>query len=311
MRKSSSEPEDEKRNGATRFQPLFLEPRINIDALVTVHYFAYAKNFQFRGEKHDFWELAYVDNGEAGVMADNNGYVLSQGEAIFHKPDEYHRIWANGRFTNVVIVTFISRSADMKFFRQKIMALAETEKKLLALLVREAQLSFAESLDIVDQPGYTIRDSAPYAAAQMLKLLLEQLLISLIRNNTGVKRDQRLSDDSRVKHEQLVVEQILDYMAENLHKNITLDEICDQVLFSRSYVKAVFKKLTGDSVIHHFTVMKIAAARRLISEKKYTFSEIADMLGFCSVHHFSRTFSRITRLSPREYARSIQSKGLL
>ncbi|HBP38474.1 MAG TPA: AraC family transcriptional regulator, partial [Clostridiales bacterium] len=41
------------------------------------------------------------------------------------------------------------------------------------------------------------------------------------------------------------------------------------------------------------------------------FTEIAQRLGFCSVHHFSRTFSRIAHLTPREYARSVQSRGML
>lgn len=308
-----SEPENtsHKPRGTGNFQALDLTPCINVDGLFTIHYFSYAKDFRFRGEKHDFWEMAYVDKGEAGVMADNSGYTLQQGEAIFHRPNEYHNIWANGRFTNVAIVSFCSASSDMKFFQQKILRFTEVEKNILALLLQEAKSAFSEPLDIVDQPGYTIRAGAPYAAAQMIKLLLEQLLISLIRSGTEIRRGQRQSSDSRSRHEQLVVESIIDFMSENLYRSISLDDVCEHVLFSRSYVKSVFKKITGDSVMHYFTGLKIKRAKELISEKKYTFSQIADQLGFCSVHHFSRTFSRIVKLSPREYSRSIQSRGLL
>ena len=67
-----------------------------VDAIVTVHYFEYAKNYVFEGEKHDFWELLYVDKGEVEVMADSTGYRLRQGDMIFHKPDEFHNVFANG-----------------------------------------------------------------------------------------------------------------------------------------------------------------------------------------------------------------------
>ena len=30
---------------------------IDVQPIVTVHYFEYAKNYVFEGERHDFWEL--------------------------------------------------------------------------------------------------------------------------------------------------------------------------------------------------------------------------------------------------------------
>ena len=50
-----------------------------VPAVVTVHYFEYAKNYVFEGERHDFWEFLYVDKGEVEVMAGDTGYCLKQG----------------------------------------------------------------------------------------------------------------------------------------------------------------------------------------------------------------------------------------
>ena len=33
---------------------------IDVQSIVTVHYFEYAKNYVFEGERHDFWELVYM-----------------------------------------------------------------------------------------------------------------------------------------------------------------------------------------------------------------------------------------------------------
>ena len=55
---------------------------IDVQSIVTVHYFEYAKNYVFEGERHDFWELLYVDKGEVEVMADEVGYRLKRGEKL-------------------------------------------------------------------------------------------------------------------------------------------------------------------------------------------------------------------------------------
>ena len=40
-----------------------LQHSIDIDAIITLHYFEYMKNFEFKGESHNFWEFLYVDKG--------------------------------------------------------------------------------------------------------------------------------------------------------------------------------------------------------------------------------------------------------
>ena len=42
---------------------------LSVNTLYSVHYFKYCKKFDFQGEKHDFWELVYIDAGVAGVFA--------------------------------------------------------------------------------------------------------------------------------------------------------------------------------------------------------------------------------------------------
>ena len=32
-----------------------MKKEINIESIVTIHYFEYMKNFVFQGESHDFW----------------------------------------------------------------------------------------------------------------------------------------------------------------------------------------------------------------------------------------------------------------
>ena len=45
------------------FQPTPLDEVLRIDAIYTLHYFEYTRDYLFTGERHDFWEMAYVDKG--------------------------------------------------------------------------------------------------------------------------------------------------------------------------------------------------------------------------------------------------------
>ena len=55
---------------------------INVSKIVTIHYYEFDKSFVFNGEKHDFWELVYVDKGQVEICRDNEKIALSQGEIL-------------------------------------------------------------------------------------------------------------------------------------------------------------------------------------------------------------------------------------
>lgn len=132
----------------TVFTPTVLAKAIDIPAVVTVHYFEYAKDYVFEGESHDFWELLYVDKGEVEVMADKTGYRLRQGDMIFHKPGEFHNVFANGVVApNLVVVAFLCESPGMRYFEGKILRTGADERELLARLVNEARDAFSCPLD--------------------------------------------------------------------------------------------------------------------------------------------------------------------
>ena len=69
-----------------------LKHSIDIDAIITLHYFEYMKNFEFKGESHNFWEFLYVDKGTVAVRADDTWTTLKTGDIIFHQPNEFHAI---------------------------------------------------------------------------------------------------------------------------------------------------------------------------------------------------------------------------
>ncbi len=290
--------------------PAKKESILRVDRLYTVHYFEYVKDYVFGGEKHDFWEIAYIDRGTAGIVAENRGYTLKQGDAVFHKPHEYHNIWASGGFANSVIISFSASGKAMDYFKNKILHFDDEDKRLLALIVREASAYFSEPLNIVELPCMTKRKDAPAGGEQMVRLYIEQLLIGLIRKG-NLAKPHPISEKSTEEGKEKIVEAIKTYLAENISEPITLDDVVSRVCFSKTFVKALFREKTGMGIIHYLTELRINTAKHLISENKYTFSEIAAMCGFSTIHYFSNCFKKETGMRPSEYSKSVQSKGIL
>ena len=59
--------------------------KINVSSIYTIHYFKYGMNFKFEEETHDFWELVYIDSGNAVIVSNGNKITLKQGQAFLHR----------------------------------------------------------------------------------------------------------------------------------------------------------------------------------------------------------------------------------
>ena len=163
------------------FHPTELEKIFDVTHIVTLHDFKYTRDFLFTGESHDFWEMAFIRRGSVGVMAGSSGYTLGAGEAIFHAPNEYHNIWANGDSAEVVIITFVCKSNTMKFFERRLLSLADEEIRIIESLLSLGEKTFSDPPDIIYQKKLNVTSDMKQGSLQLIKLKLEQLLILLLQ----------------------------------------------------------------------------------------------------------------------------------
>lgn len=282
-----------------------------ISAIYTIHYFRYGKNFCFPMESHPFWEMVFIDGGRALVKNGDREIIMGQSEVIFHAPDVAHTILTEDDFSNSVIVSFEASGRLMSFFENRTFTLDESQKKMLKDIVTTAKETFDGRLDDPNQTKMVKKKYTPFGAGQIIKNTLELLLISIIRANERAENAE-ISDNSSVSiHADKIVDNIIGILKSRLSGSVTLDEIAEQLFFSKTYIKSVFKKNTGTTIIKYFNGLKIDEAKRLISTKKYTVTEITKLLGFSSVHYFSRLFKQLTDMTPSEYARSIKAENVL
>lgn len=288
-----------------------LKSIIKINGIYTVHYFKYGKNFTVAPEKHDFWEMVYVDSGEVGIIADDKEFTLKQGEAFFHRPNELHTIYTNNSFGNTAIISFESSSRMINYFADKIFVFGDFEKNLLAKVIKETPKCFSDKLNEIYLTKMTKRKDAPVGSEQIIKNCIELMLLSLLRGKEKEENVKKMTENVANLHSDKIVVNIIKLLNDRLYTSIDLDTIAKELFFSKTYIKTVFKKHMGTSIIQYYILLKIEESKKLISQNKYTYTEIAYMLGFNSVHYFSRLFKSHTQMTPSEYSKSIKADNLL
>lgn len=300
------------------YESTYLTPVITIENIISIHYFEYMSDFSFEGEAHNFWEFLCVDKGCVNVVADTKTYTLNKGEIIFHKPNEFHNVEANGIVApNLVVIGFEADSRAMDFFKNKILQIGEAERSYLGLIIKEAKETFMGRLDDPYCEKLVKRELPPFGAEQMIQMYLQQFLIQLIRTYNNVKVKVYLPKSTKINSEDELFQKLVRYMEEHINCQLTIEKICTDNLVSRSIVQKLFSQNANCGIIDYFCNMKITTAKQLIRNREMNFTQIAENLGYTSIHYFSRQFKKMTGMTPTEYASSIkllsektESKGL-
>ena len=106
------------------------------------------------------------------------------------------------------------------------------------------------------------------------------------------------------------IQNVLDYIHNNLEMPLNVDHLSQQSCWSRWQLQRVFQQHTGMSVAHYVRELKLSyAAERLVSSSERSL-DIAIDLGFTSENAFSRAFKQMFSVSPREYRQKQQLSGL-
>lgn len=98
-----------------------------------------------------------------------------------------------------------------------------------------------------------------------------------------------------------IVDDVICYMQQNIHHNITLNDLCQQFYYSPSRFSSLFKQRTGYSPIDYFIQLKMQKASQLLDLTDQSIKDIAATFGFDDPYYFSRRFRKTIGMSPKKY----------
>ena len=97
------------------------------------------------------------------------------------------------------------------------------------------------------------------------------------------------------------VQDVISYMKDHVAEHLTLQELAAYANLSVSRFSQLFKEQTGHSPVDFYIHLKIQRAGQLLTSTSLKIQDIATLCGWENPYYFSRSFSKLTGHSPRQY----------
>ena len=105
------------------------------------------------------------------------------------------------------------------------------------------------------------------------------------------------------------VEQLMQYVNFNYSNIISLDDLSRLANVNKTTLICIFKELYGTTPIQYINRLRMQKAKELLANTDTSIGEIAELIGFQSIHYFSRYFKLKENCTPVEYRiRNTESK---
>ena len=270
-----------------------------VQNLITIEAIETSPTFSYPEEKHEFYEVVYTDSGTINCAFNDKLINLKQGDLLLIPPKTTHSYKAIiDKSASIFIVCFRCTSDFLNIFENKI-KLSNDQKSLLAEIIKEAksafQFPFNKKLKQLSSPLF--------GAQQLIENKLEELLISLIRNELNVNNNIKLVM-STTELENNLVKDIVAFLKENVYGRISLEDISKQTFYSKTYLNKIFQKSLCYTIMKYYTELKIQEAKKLLREGVAS-NDIAYKLKFDSQTYFTKVFKRLVKLTPSQYRKTL------
>ena len=240
-------------------------------------------------ERHYFWEMTVVNSGVLQTNIDGINYELHKNDLIFYGPLQKHNQRIEDDMCTYVTIMFdcypIHRTLLNKIFH-----LDQMQSRLMEDIVR-----------------YTDNEYDEYNNELFINQLKE-LIILLLRQDPKEIPQHHHTTTMRFNFENDLLNRILEHIHNNIEGGLRVIDLCQYFAISRATIQSIFNNNLEMTPKQYINDVRLKQAKVLINESKYTLSEIANRLGYSSIHYFSRAFKEEFNTTPSEYAKSLVKK---
>lgn len=106
----------------------------------------------------------------------------------------------------------------------------------------------------------------------------------------------------------LHVVDVMNYVSQNLNREITVDSVAEHFKINRSYLSKLFVKEAGLPLSEYIRNEKIKAAANLIRFSDYSYLTISEYLCFSSQSHFISCFKKQMGMTPAQYRKMMANE---
>jgi AraC-like DNA-binding protein len=270
-----------------------INPLISGGYITDIGYYPKAKyHYRIRPEGIDQHILIYNTEGFGWAEVGDKKYYINPGDFFLVPAGESNRYAADEKNPwSIYWIHFKGSSADafVKSFFEKSNSYAGK------LPYNQQRVDLFDQLYKRLERGYS-DDNLSYVNMILWHFLSSFLFHDVFNENTvGYHTDDP-------------VNQSILYMQEKITSILSIQDLAAHVNISPSHYASIFKKKTGFSPIEYFNHLKAQRACQYLQFTSMRIKEIAYNLGMEDPYYFSRLFTKVMSISPKEYRNNFTIK---
>ena len=237
----------------------------------------------------NWFELTHVSEGKGTISTNGVPTKVKPGDIYLSFPGDVHAVYTDA--DDLLKFDFLS------FWPQDKELQASLEQIMMDHSAPNDRLFFSRDVEylIGSSISETILDDQ--FSHEILAASVHQIVRYILRIFAGEKTSPRHS----VSAAQELCYQMMNYIGTHIYVMEDLTDLADFFGYSYSYLSDLFRKTTGETLVHCYTARRMHAAAMLLKENELSVGRIAELLKYSSIYTFSRAFKSHYGVSPSQY----------
>jgi AraC-like DNA-binding protein len=244
---------------------------------------------------HNFFQMIYCLGGAGTFFLEDREYSIDPGLLFLLKPRKEHGLHSKG----------VVRTLDIKFLVRH-RALKEALLNSPAVIPQEDG-SIAGLFEQIRREGE--RKGTFYR--ELCNAFLLQILISHLRHGRSESKADCARFAPAIENlpvtEDNVVRKALDVIRMHSAEDLTLREIASAVGGSDRHIRRHFEEALGVPPMRYLLNFRVKRSKELIQGTDCALKEVAELVGFKSIHHFTRVFREIVGETPAAWRKKFRA----
>ena len=141
-------------------------------------------------------------------------------------------------------------------------------------------------------------ETDPNGCSFYIEHLMNAMSAHLLKNYCTIKPTLKNYGDGLSRNK---LKQVVNYINDNLDRNIALNELANLIDISPYYFCRLFRKSTGTTPYQYVIQRRVTKAKQLIKHSKMSLADITFECGFSSQSQMTQHFHKLTGITPKKY----------
>lgn len=225
---------------------------------------------------HEALEFLWCVEGEGIVVSDEERLPIRPGDLVVVDANHIHTVYTDHgicRYNCLIPSPSLFERTELPVGRLPVLSRVTEENACTAMRRIVGEMEAKE----------------PYYR-EAVRALIFELYVALYRSSV---REGAQPSPGAVSARAELVKRVVGYVSRHYTEPFSMDVLCRETGFSKSYLCHAFKEVTGQTVLSYVNFLRCNHARSLLVSGKYNVGESAIQSGFSNLSYFSRTYRRV------------------